>query len=604
MNVLGLKINSHDTGAALISNERVIAIAEERLCRVKHSFNIFPQLSIDYCLREFDLEPKDIDLIVIDQVDHRDKWPMKKWFLERVRGDFSSARIEVINHHDAHAASSFFCSPFREAAVLVYDGSGEKFTTHLGVVVTETESLYRAEDNRLYTIQKTSHLQEEKRFPYTFGVGKLYQRISENYLGFGKYNEGKMMGLAPYGTDSVLKEFPLERWVYEKDGHVLCNAQFTYPARPISHRINSLRSLDELWNKSMSFLKNKFSRGFRAVSKKVGAYYYGHFFMEPNFFSHIRLKHPARSPVDPLPDKYYASVAYMAQKVLESVARRWGMRLKNLVESENLCVAGGVGLNIDANRNFLDEVGFKDIFIQPASSDTGIALGCALWGWHMVLNMPRFFKMETASLGRSYSEEDIISALEKRKSEVHFKKSDNISRETAEILSKGRIIGWHQGGAEYGPRALGNRSIICDARGVDMKDILNNRVKHREEWRPFATSILRESLSEWFDLDTQSSATAFMLLAAPVKKNKRAEVPSIVHIDGTCRMQTLTSSANGRYYDLVKEFDNITGVPLVLNTSFNLGGEPIVETPDDSLKCFLSTEIDYLVIEDYLIWKR
>lgn len=243
MNVLGLKIISHDTGAALISDERVIAIAEERLNRVKHSNNMFPQLSIDYCLKEFNLKPEDIDLVVIDQVDRRDTWPMKQWFLERVTGDFSRARVEVINHHDAHASSSFFASPFEESAVLVYDGSGEKFVSHLGILANETESLYVGKGKELKLLQKTTHLQEAKRYPYTYGVGKLYQRISENYLDFGKFNEGKMMGLAPYGNDSVLKQFPMDHWFYEQHGHIFCNARFTYPARSLSDRLSKAKSI-------------------------------------------------------------------------------------------------------------------------------------------------------------------------------------------------------------------------------------------------------------------------------------------------------------------------------------------------------------------------
>ena len=604
MNVLGLKIRSHDTGAALISNEKVVAIAEERLCRIKHSNNVFPKLAIQYCLREFNLKPEDIDLVVIDQVDRRETWPMKKWFLEEVEGDFSKARIEVINHHAAHAASAFFASPFDDAAVLVYDGSGEKFVTHLGVLANETESLYKGVGNKMELLQKTVHLQESKRFPFTYGIGKLYQRLSENYLDFGKYNEGKMMGLAPYGNDSVLKQIPMENWFAERNGEIFCNARFSYPARSTATRLSKAKNIGSVFFGVLVLLRLKVRHVLRKASQVLGAYHYGYVFAEPTLFPKIRLPKPARSPEDKLPDTYYASVAYLGQKVLEEVAVRWGRRLKSITGAKNLCIAGGVGLNIDANRNFLDVVGFEKLFVQPASSDTGIALGCALYGYHVILDKPRFFVMHSAALGHTYSDSDIEKALDERKDEIVVTKSEHTAKEAAKLLADGKILAWHQGGAEYGPRALGNRSIIVDARKADMKDILNDRVKHRESWRPFAASILRESLSEWFELETESPATAFMLLAAPVKMDKRSRVPSIVHVDGTCRMQTLTKEANGRYYDLVKEFETLTGVPLILNTSFNLGGDPIVETPADSLDTFLATNIDYLVIEDYLVAKK
>jgi carbamoyltransferase len=318
-------------------------------------------------------------------------------------------------------------------------------------------------------------------------------------------------------------------------------------------------------------------------------------------FPEIRLSRPPRDESTKLPDDYYSSVAYAVQHVLERVAMQGARLLCDATQSPNICIAGGCGLNIDANTKFLTEAGFKHIFIQPGASDTGIPLGCVLFGYHMILGLPRFWTMKSASLGRRYDESEIRSALEKHKDQLTVTKSKNISAETAKLIADGNIIGWFQGGGEYGPRALGNRSILCNAAVKDMKDVLNNRVKHRESWRPFAAAILRERMHEYFELEEESP---FMLLVAPVKKEKQSEVPSIVHIDGTCRVQSVTREANGRYYDLIQEFANITGIPLILNTSFNLGGDPIVETPDDTIRCFLATHMDYLVLEDYLIQKR
>ncbi len=576
LNVLGLKIIKHDTGAALISDEKIIAIGEERLNRVKHSPNIFPKLSIDYCLDYFGLNSKDIDLIVIDQLDHSSRFPIKDIFLSNVGDKFKNAEIHVINHHDAHAASTFFASSFDESAILIYDGAGEKFKTHHGVYVTEADTLFYGKGNAFYQIQKTSHLREGKIFPYTFSIGKLYDFLSSSYLGFGPYNEGKMMGLAPYGDDSILKEIPEQNWYKEVGGHIVCNSRIEFPHK--SKIRNLLRKIKNI---------------LKYITKDVR--------VKGDIFKKINLPKPRKDSSYTLPDKYYSSVAYAAQKILEKVACILGAKLKNITQSDNLCVAGGVGLNIDANKNFLDKVGFKDIFIQPGSSDSGIPLGCALYGYHMIKKQSRFFDMKSASLGREYSEDEIIKSLEKETDRIIFKKSDDVAKDTAKLISDGNIIGWFQGGSEYGPRALGNRSILCDARKKDMKDILNERVKHREGWRPFATSILRKNLSEYFKFDGNSS---FMLIAAKVKDDKKDKIPSVVHVDDTSRIQTVERENNEAYYNLISEFNKLTGVPLILNTSFNLGGDPIVETPTDALNTFLKTEIDYLILGNYIIEKK
>lgn len=592
MNVLGLKIEGHDPGASLIAGGRIVAIAEERLNRVKHSQGIFPKLSIDYCLSALAVSDKEIDLIVIDHTSRQSGGNIERMFRAQMGERFSTTKIEVISHHNAHAASAFLCSPFMEAAVLVYDGRGSMVRTEMGTQLVETESLMRGEGSELTTIDKWYHaLLPQRGTPFLCGIGMFYDQLCVHYLSLGKHNHGKMMGLAAYGDDSFLKRFPYEKWMTERNGELVLNGDWRFAPNPGNlPRLSLIASLVKLRNYVVSLLRSTVLWLTRQHEVRV--------------FEQIVFPRPARNPSkDTLPDKYYSSVAYMGQKVFERFAVELGQKLKTITKSENLCVSGGCALNIDANRNFLTEVGFKNLFVQPASSDCGIALGCALWGYHIILKQPRNWVMKSTSLGRPYTTAEIDEAIEKRKDEIEWRVSPHIAKETAQLIANNNIVGWFQGGSEYGPRALGNRSILCDARNKDMRDVLNKRVKHREMWRPFATSILAEKLGDWFDLQPNAT-TAFMLLCGTVHEHKRTEVPSIVHVDNTCRMQTLTKEDNGIYYDLVKEFENQTGVPLVLNTSFNLGGDPIVETPYDALDTFLHTDMDYLVLEDRIIQKR
>lgn len=566
-NVLGVKIANHDTGAALVAGGKVVAISEERLNRVKHSYNMFPARAIDYCLDALGVSPDALDLIVIDQTGVREDAPMKELFYKNTGDRFRNCRIEVINHHDAHAASAFFCSPFDDAAVLIYDGSGERYRTEDGLAV-ESESLYRGEGNKLVEIGKTRHVRAGSKA--TTGVGKLYSYLSDVYLNLGHYNEGKMMGLAPYGDLSLLEKIPEEKWWRLEDNDIICN----------THILPAFR--------------------IPLVGRALAALYHRVRLGRHHYFAPVILPKPARRN-EHLPDPYYASVARAAQHILENVARALGARAKEAAKSENLCVAGGVGLNIDANRLFLDNVGFKRLFVQPGASDAGVPLGSALWGYHMILGEPRFWEMRHAYLGRPYTEQEVAAALETYKEKVSWQKSAAIARDAAALLAEGKVGAWFTGGSEYGPRALGHRSIIVDARRPDMADILNKRVKHREPWRPFATSMLKEELPTWFDMSHESP---YMLLAAKALPGVAEKIPSVIHVDGTSRIQTVTRDDNGRYWELIHEFYKATGVPVILNTSFNLGGEPIVETPEDALRTFTATDMDYLVLEDYLVLKR
>ncbi|MDO8562108.1 MAG: carbamoyltransferase C-terminal domain-containing protein [bacterium] len=604
MNVLGIKTMGHDTGAALIAGGKVVAIAEERLNRIKYSPHRFPKLSIDYCLKALKISPEDLDLIVYDPVgaDDIDK---NDYTAEDVRKEldsrFAKVRLEYVNHHAAHAATAFFCSPFRESAVLVYDGSGEVFKTHLGVTATETESLYRGSDGELTLMDKTLHARSGPgRYPYTVGIGKLYALLSMGYLSFGRYNEGKMMGLAAYGDDSFLKRFPYERWVGNRAGQMVCNSAIVIPRGGFASR-SSHAGLAHLPRRIIEALRVRIRRAAEMLARFLNRKS-GHLFAAPDIFEPIIMPRPARDPKrDTLPDEYYSSVAFAGQKIFERFALDIAKRLRLMTGSENLCVAGGCGLNIDANLSFLQDAGFKRLFVQPASSDSGIPLGAALHGHHVILGQPRQWEMKSASLGRPYTEEEILSSIAEFKDKIIARKSDRVCEETAKLIADGSIVGWFHGGSEYGPRALGNRSILSDARSPEAKDILNARVKHRELWRPFAASVLEEKIGELFQ---PAIPSPFMLLTSSVREDKRSVIPSLVHKDGTCRTQSVTPQSNRKYYELIKAYDALTGVPAILNTSFNLGGEPIVESPHDALDTFTRTNMDYLILEDYIVTKR
>lgn len=581
-NVLGVKIKGHDTGAAIVSNGRVFAVSEERLNRIKHSKHIFPHLSIDACIEMAGLKPDDINLIVIDQYHDREVFDMENIFKSAVKQEFKNAQIKVINHHLAHASSAFLCSPFEEAAIMIIDSTGEEIHTHFGPAF-ETNSLYYGNNNKIHLIRKTFKSSE------AIGIGKLYSLITRRFLNLGRHNEGKTMGLASYGNaEKIFKDIPKNKWYKEADGHFLCNPfiGFQQPKDKFLKKYGNIREIKRIAKNIIKKILEKITPDKVPKRKK--------------FFEEIRLDYPARKN-EKLPIEYYNNVAAAVQAVLEEIFLKMSRQLYEITRSKNLCLAGGCALNGVSNNKILEDGKFKDIFIQPACSDAGIPLGCALYGYHIILKQPRFWMMKTAYLGKEYAEEDYEKALENYKKDIDFHKSTNIAKETAELIKDGKIVGWFQGRSEYGPRALGSRSILCDPRIKEMKDILNERVKHRENWRPFAASVLLEKMPEYFHLNYESP---FMLLVPKVKEKKKKLIPSIAHIDGTCRIQSVTKKDNGLYYDLIKEFDKLTGMPMVLNTSFNLAGDPIVETPEDALKCFLKTQMDRLIIGNYVVSKK
>jgi carbamoyltransferase len=548
--ILGIQCYaSHDAGAALVRFSRstgemdYVAISEERLIRKKHPYS-FPFHSINYCMEQFDLDKlSQIDLLVTDFI-RLDRWHSSgpSFFATnfdylKIKFDIDPAKIVSTSHHMAHAASAFYTSGFEDAAVLVVDGNGSEL---------QTNSFLRGNSNGLeYVDTYKAH-----------GIGSVYTGISSWVLNMGTGGEGKTMGLAPFGE----KFEPVLDIAGELDGIKTDFSSFMR-RMPYSDALNHLPPFDRI---------------------------------NP-------LKHDLKTCPDQeaLLDPYFARVAFEVQEETERTMVHLGQEIERQIDSPNICLSGGVALNSVANKIMFDATKFENIFVFPACSDSGIPLGLALWGYYNAPELGDFERQKTvfknAYTGRTYANDHISEMLGR-----HNIPSQEMTPEiVAEHIADGKIIGWFQGGSEYGPRALGNRSILGDSRRAEMKDIINHRVKHRESFRPFAPAILAEQCSEYFDLEDDSP---YMLLVAEVKKPD--VIPSVTHVDGTARVQTVTLENNYIFYKLISAFNDLTGVPVILNTSFNDAGEPIVETPEDAMICFLKTEMDYLVLGDYLVDAR
>ncbi|MFN7971588.1 MAG: carbamoyltransferase N-terminal domain-containing protein [Acidobacteriota bacterium] len=560
MNVLGLSFHYHDAAAALVRDGRVVAAAaEERFSRKKHDSG-FPRLATAYCLEEARLLARDLDLVVFYEkpwrkferilLQHIAAWPRsfpqyrqaipawlnrKLWVPYLVTEEIGyRGKVSFVPHHLAHAAAAFFCSPYDEAAILTIDGVGEHTTTAMGA--------------GRGGLVKLTH---EVRFPHSLGL--LYSAVTA-HLGFEvNEGEGKVMGLAPYGTARMKKDFAEVLHVGTDGSFVLDMSYFAF--------------LEKLW------------MGSAKLEKLFG---------------------PARKPGEPLTE-HHKDLAASLQATLEDAALALAQAAFRATGSKKLCLAGGVALNCVANGRIAKEGPFEELFVQPASGDDGGALGAALYASYVDLGLPRQDPPGTASLGPEYGADEI--ALICRAYGVPSRRltADEIVRETADLIAGEKIVGWFQGRMEFGPRALGNRSILATPKRADMKDVLNARVKHREEFRPYAPAIPIESAPDYFDLRQQSP---YMLLAVAVHPERRAEIPAVTHVDGTARVQTVNEAEHPLYYRLLKELGRITGTPVVLDTSFNVKGEPVVCAPEHALDCFLGTEIDALVLGDHLILKE
>ena len=554
MHVLGINCFSHDTAACLLADGRIVAFAEEeRFNRERHT-KAFPDQAIGFCLQAASIGITEVDVVafahrpgldlargVADALHRRapkrlavqayvDGNLLRKEVAFRARWRYRG-RIEHVGHHDAHAASAFFPSPFETAAVLTLDRGGDFLST----------TLQRGTGQRLARLA-------EIRNPDS--LGEVYSALTW-YLGFApNADEGKTMGLAPYGRDKLVPELAdlVQR---TPDGLFRVNlAWFAY------HREGG-------WL-SRQFLDR-----------------YG----------------PPRAPESAISERH-EDLAFAVQDVLEQTALHLARTLQRRTGARDLCLAGGVALNSVMNSRLLREAGFERIFIQPAASDAGNALGAALWAWHQRMGRPRGDAMTHAYFGTAWSEGDLAPALAGQG--LRVRPVSDPADEAARLLAEGQIIGWFQGRAEVGPRALGARSILADPRRTETKDIVNARVKRREAFRPFAPSVLDEHGAEFFE---GYHPNPFMLLVQPVRVDRRAQIPAVTHVDGTARLQSVTAPENPLYHRLIARFAARTGVPVVLNTSFNLRGEPIVHRPAEAVADFLSSDMDALFLGSLLAEK-
>jgi carbamoyltransferase len=557
MNILGINCFSHDTSACLLSEGEPVAFAEEeRFLRTKHT-KAFPHKAVAYCLEEGSLEIADVDYVaftyrpVLDYArafrDFLRRFPLsaKRFAVQTAVDGMLLYRGHEFKKNYGYKGKLIFVGHHDAHAASGYYPSGFEEAAILSIDRGGdylSTLLCKGTGNRIVTIKKM-------RNPHS--VGSLYTAVTE-YLGFTPNSgEGKVMGLAPYGDLELLDEF---------------------------RKIVELKP-DGDFKLDLSYFRYSATR-FQTSEK------------------FHRIFGPPRVPESAM-ERRYENIARALQEVTEEIALHVCRYLYERAGSKNLCIAGGVGLNSVMNERLFRELPFEDIFVQPSANDAGTALGAALWVEHMVLGRPRKYEMVHPYYGPGYTEEEILECIRKRKAKYSI--VDDPGAYAAEALARGRIVGWFQGRMEMGPRALGNRSILADVRGKDMKDILNREVKHREGFRPFAPTILEEDGADYFE---DYYPAPFMLLVLPIKKEKQDVIPAVVHVDETGRLQTLDRSANPQYRHLIERFKELTGVPIVLNTSFNIRGEPIVMTPDDALNCYFFTGIDTLVIGNCVLEKE
>lgn len=563
MYILGISCYYHDAAACLIRNEEVVAAAEEeRFSRVKHD-STFPDKAIEYCLNEADLTMDDIDYVgfyekPIEKFDRiletfltiapfgfgsfiqgMPLWVRKRlWMRGDIREKLSyDGDILFGGHHESHAASSFYASPYEEAAILTVDGVGEWNTTAWGIGAGNTINIHNAID-----------------FPHSLGL--LYSAFTY-YLGF-KVNNGeyKVMGLSSYG-DPVYEDVIREELIDIKaDGSFKLNMKY----------------FDYLGKVRM--INNDFEKLFG---------------------------YPRREPDSEIEDQHF-DIAASLQLVTEDVLLTLANDIYEKTEMDYLCMAGGVALNSVANGLILDQTPFKDVYIQPAAGDDGGAYGVAASIYYQGLGNKRTIpenrrsRMNAAYLGPAYSEQEVRDAVNEADVAVsEFKTLDPLLKETASLLTEKNIVGIYQGRMEWGPRALGNRSILADPREGHMQDVVNQKIKFREGFRPFAPTVLADYASDYFEAVRESP---YMLFVYNVHEEKRNEIPAVTHIDGTSRIQTIQREDNPVYYDLIDTFRELTGVPVVLNTSLNRRGEPIVNTPGNAIDAFIGTEMDYMCFAD------
>jgi len=575
MNILGINAYHGNASAAVVCDGLLVAaVEEERFNRVKYAAG-FPAQAIRYCLKEAGLELSNIDAVAVPRNPYARLGTklfyalrMPSFARERVKVlakfkgipealaqtfDTDPAKITAkfhrVEHHQAHLASAFFVSPFEEAALLSADGLGDFASTMWGSGAGSRMNIAGA-----------------IAFPHSLGL--FYSAVTQ-YLGFLKFgDEYKVMGLAAYGEAEQLDAF---REIVRAQGN-----GFRLGLEYFTHHVHgpemSWAEADQTPTLGKLFSEE--------MEKRLG---------------------PKRKPEEPL-EQRHRNLASALQTRLEEIYLGMLKKLAERTKLKAVCLAGGVAFNCVANGKIFGAAGFEQVYVHPAAGDAGLAVGAAYYVWHQVLGRPRSFVMDHAYWGPGYTRAEIARAVEasglpQNGCRVEELAEDALVQRTANIIAEGKIAGWFQGRAEWGPRALGNRSIVADPRRPEMKDILNRRIKHREIFRPFAPSILAECTGDWFE---KSHPSPFMTLAYGVRPEKREKIPAPTHVDGTGRLQTVTREANPRYWKLIKAFEKQTGVPVVLNTSFN-DNEPIVCRPEEALDCFERTQMDALVAGDFLI---
>ncbi len=601
MKILGISAFYHDSAAALLVDGKIVSAAqEERFTRVKHDAS-FPVNAVNYCLHSEAIKISALDAIVFYDkpllkferlietyygfapkgvasfVTAIPVWIKEKLFLKRIIHEelskiegYKKGSIKLLfpEHHLSHAASAFFTSPFSEAAILTIDGVGE----------WATASMCMGKGNQITNIK-------ELHFPHS--VGLLYSAFTY-FLGFAvNSGEYKLMGLAPYGIpDSD-----------EVNG-------FT---KIIKNELIDLKDDGSLWLNQNYF---NYATGLRMVNDKKWEKLFGFTRREP----------------EGIIEQHHCNLALAIQQVTEEIILSMAAELKKITGAGNLCLAGGVALNCVANGKLLKTGLFDDIYVQPAAGDAGGAVGSALAAYHIFFKNEREITfpdaMKGAFLGPEFSPAEIeYTAKSFNAKYICFNNFDDLAEQTAAVISRGNVVGWFQGRMEFGPRALGNRSILGDARNSEMQKKLNLKIKYRESFRPFAPSVLAEDVSEYFGLEKPSP---YMLLVAGVQQKHlnplpenyfdlplkerlyflRSDIPSVTHIDNSARIQTVHKETNERYWNLISQFKKLTGYGVIVNTSFNVRGEPIVCSPVDAYKCFMRTEMDYLVMGNYLFDKK
>lgn len=568
MYILGISCYYHDSAAVLLKDSKVLyAVEEERFSRKKFDDG-FPKQAIDYCLKEAGISGKDLDLVafydksvlkferLLDNyvakaplgfrsfIDVIPKWLHKRlWVKEEIKNHLGGYAGKIIfpEHHMSHAAYAFYSSPFSEASILTIDGVGEWTTAAFG----------EAKDSKIT-------LTNDIRWPHS--VGLLYSAFTY-YLGF-KVNEGeyKLMGLSSYGEPKYYDLIMNNLVDVKEDGSLHLNMKYF------------------AFTHDRIMINKKFERLFGESARKE----------------------------DSEAKQIHFDIGASIQKVLEDIILKMVNHVYAKTRKKNLCFSGGVALNGVANSRILKEGPFEHVFIPPSPGDAGSAIGCAMYAYHYVLKNVRIIEQdkdkvvsENVYLGPQYTNKEIQTFLDSMKIPYTKYETKELLKKTAQLISENNVVGWYQGRMEWGPRALGNRSILADPRNAKMKDILNEKIKHRESFRPFAPSILEEYASEYFDLNVPSP---YMLLVAKIKKPEA--IPAVTHVDGTGRIQTVSKKSNPLYYDLINEFFSITRIPVLINTSMNVRGEPIVNTPEQAFSMMLKTDMDALVMGNYLIQKE